>query len=283
MTLAYTDVPGFPAAIPALVNDLDLEVVGPAGESYPGNAFLDGESVSGTPAADNLNNVECVYLSEPPPGEYVVLVRARNVPEDARIDTPAIDQDFALVVSGTFPPAGTGVLALDRSVYTAPGQMGVRLFDSDLAGTDAATVLVRTTTETNAESLTLHPFGSSGTFTGAIAITTGPVAQDGQLQIKHGDTIEVRYFDASFAVWRTVTAIANLVPPVVTNVRATNEFGEVVVTWRTDEAANSIVRYGTNTSLAFAATNSDLVTDHSVSITGLTPEKTWRFAVISTG
>ena len=29
ITLAYTDVPGFPGAIPALVNDLDLEVVAP--------------------------------------------------------------------------------------------------------------------------------------------------------------------------------------------------------------------------------------------------------------
>ena len=29
VTLAYTDVPGFPPAIPALVNDLDLEVVAP--------------------------------------------------------------------------------------------------------------------------------------------------------------------------------------------------------------------------------------------------------------
>ena len=28
VTLTYTDVPGFPPAIPALVNDLDLEVVG---------------------------------------------------------------------------------------------------------------------------------------------------------------------------------------------------------------------------------------------------------------
>ena len=35
ITLAYTDVPGFPGAIPALVNDLDLEVVVP-GNSLPG-------------------------------------------------------------------------------------------------------------------------------------------------------------------------------------------------------------------------------------------------------
>jgi subtilisin family serine protease len=33
ITLTYTDVPGFPGAIPALVNDLDLEVVGPDGMS----------------------------------------------------------------------------------------------------------------------------------------------------------------------------------------------------------------------------------------------------------
>ena len=39
ITLAYTDVPGFPGAIPALVNDLDLEVVGPDGTLYRGNQF----------------------------------------------------------------------------------------------------------------------------------------------------------------------------------------------------------------------------------------------------
>src|SRR6185437_8137555 len=45
VTLAYTDVPGFPGAIPALVNDLDLEVVSPTGIIYHGNQFLNGESV----------------------------------------------------------------------------------------------------------------------------------------------------------------------------------------------------------------------------------------------
>ena len=35
------------------------------------------------------------------PGEYIVRVRARNVPQDARGDTPAVDQDFALVISAS--------------------------------------------------------------------------------------------------------------------------------------------------------------------------------------
>ena len=33
ITLTYTDVPGLPAAIPALVNDLDLEVIAPDGKT----------------------------------------------------------------------------------------------------------------------------------------------------------------------------------------------------------------------------------------------------------
>ena len=100
ITLAYTDVPGFSGAIPALVNDLDLELVAPDGRIYRGNQFEEGESVPDAPTSDNINNVEGVYLSVPQPGEYLVRVRARNVVEDARLDTPEVDQDFALVVSG---------------------------------------------------------------------------------------------------------------------------------------------------------------------------------------
>jgi len=67
VTLAYTDVPALPAAIPALVNDLDLEVVGPQGQLYRGNQFDHGESVPDTSASDTLNNVEAVHLPRPAP------------------------------------------------------------------------------------------------------------------------------------------------------------------------------------------------------------------------
>ena len=63
ITLAYTDVAGFPGAIPALVNDLDLEVVGPDGTLYRGNQFAGSDSVPNAPSPDNLNNVEAVHLS----------------------------------------------------------------------------------------------------------------------------------------------------------------------------------------------------------------------------
>src|SRR5688572_1514261 len=97
VTLTYTDVPGFPAAIPALVNDLDLEVISPSGIVYRGNQFLEGESVPNVPSFDSINNVEGVHVEFPETGEYVVRVIGKKVLEDSRRDTAVIDQDFALV------------------------------------------------------------------------------------------------------------------------------------------------------------------------------------------
>ena len=125
ITLTYTDVPGFPASVIALVNDLDLEVTGPGGVVYRGNQFHEGESVPNPKGADNLNNVEGVCLKVPIPGEYIVRVRARSVREDARLDTPGVDQDFALVVSGLLLPPGGSAVVLDRRAYTAPAVIHV--------------------------------------------------------------------------------------------------------------------------------------------------------------
>jgi peroxiredoxin len=55
------------------------------------------------------------------------------------------------------------------------------------------------------------------------------------------------------------------------------------VTWKTDEKATSLVRYGTDTSYPFPSTeDAHRSSSHSVYITGLTPETTYHFQVIST-
>ncbi len=280
ITLAYSDAPGFPAALPALVNDLDLEVVGPDGTVYRGNQFADGESLPNPPDADHINNVEGVHLWEPLPGEYLVRVTARSIVEDVCGGTAGINQDFALVVSGNIPWPGVGLVLLDRRAYTAPSQIALRLIDSDLSGQPSATVQLRSTTEAAGETITLRVTGSPGTFTGTVATVTGPAVADGRLQIAHGDTIEAIYQDASSGT-RTATARADLVPPVLTNVAVTNEFGSMLITWQSDEPANSIVRYNTNTPLVGAVTNVTLTQDHEVRLADLVPGATYQFQVIS--
>jgi len=284
ITLVYTDPPGFPGAIPALVNDLDLEVVGPDGTLYRGNQFANGESVRNASSADRLNNVEAVHLAYPTPGQYTIRVRAFRVVEDARQDTTAVDQDFALVTSGVLASPGIGIVVLDRQAYRAPDQIKIQVVDTDQSGQGAVNLTLRSTTEPAGESIVLHAEGATGVFTGTVATATGAATADGKSQIANGDTIEARYFDASANLTRLTTARADFVPPVLTAVSSTNSFGQVFISWASDEPATSIVRYGTNgtlVGLTQAVTNLTLTTAHTVSLAHLKAGVTYHYAVIS--
>jgi hypothetical protein len=280
ITLAYTDVPGSPVTVPALVNDLDLEVLAPDGHVYHGNQFNAGESIADAPDFDAINNVEAVHLAAPVAGEYVVRIRARNVPMDARRDSAAVDQDFALVVSGSFAAPGTGIVTFDRRIYTAPSVIKLRLVDYNLAGQPSVAITLRSSLETPGETITLFASGNTGSFTGAVATATGSAATDGVLQIQHGNTITAVYQDAAPSAQRLFTAQADLLPPVISGVFTTNRFGKVQVHWTTDEPARSLLIYGTNTTLGSVQTNSLLLTNHTAVADGQVSGQTNYFALV---
>ena len=280
VTLTYTDVPGQPAAVVALVNNLDLEVISPDGHLYRGNRFEDGESVPDAPGADSINNVEAVHLYAPVPGEYIVRVRGTRIVSDARRDTVAVDQDFALVVSGAFGTPGVGIVTFDREDYRAPDQIKLTLVDYDLAGQPTASLLLRSGAEPAGESILLHALGTTGLFTGAVATAMGPALPDGKLQVSHGNLIEAVYADASPASNRVFTALADLLPPVISNVRATNQFGQIFTLWDTDEEAKSFVFYGTNT-LNLSLTNTVLDVTHEFALLNVPPNAAVNFMAVA--
>jgi len=280
ITLAYTDVAGFPGAIPALVNDLDLEVVAPDGTLYRGNQFAGNDSAPNAPSPDTLNNVEAVHLAQPLPGDYLVRVRARHVVQDARLDTAVIDQDFALVISGDLARPGAGSVLLDRPAYGAPGVIQVSVFDAARVNNNSVGVLLKSTTEPAGENLILHSSGNYGAFTGAVATVVGVAAADGALEVRDGDVIEADYVDSA-GMMRMVTAVADLVPPGLSGVTATIDLGIITIMWQTTEPASSIVRYSTNLTFNLAAANSALVTSHSVRLTKLVPGSVYHFYVSS--
>src|SRR5262249_53056456 len=150
-------------------------------------------------------------------------------------------QDFALVISGDVPLPGVGLLVLDRAAYTAPGMIRLKLIDTDLANQKSANVLVKSSTETAGEIVTLQASSALGIFTGAVATVTGAPAKDGRLQIKDGDIIEADYQDASPPAVRRASARGDLRRPVISNVAVTNRFAREVVSWITDEPASAVV------------------------------------------
>ncbi len=72
-------------------------------------------------------------------------------------------------------------------------------------------------------------------------------------------------------------------PPVISNVQSDPADTTCLVTWDTDEAATSQVRYGTSPGSYTHETPQDasLVTSHAVNLTGLDPETTYYFVVVS--
>jgi hypothetical protein len=284
ITLAYTDYPGFPAAVPALVNDLDLELTGPDGRQYRGNQFEQGESLPGARSRDALNNIEGISLSKPLGGEYTLRVRAQSVVQDSRKDTTNRDQDFALVISGGTPAPGEGVLLVDRTAYRAPAGIAVKLFDRDLPPQATPTITARSRTEPDGLLFNLVPSGASGTFTGLVETALGSVAiVDSRLQVSQGDWIHLEYYDASRQALRVAMAMTDLIPPAISGVGVTNLFGQRLVAWRTEEPATSVVYFGlTPDTMSQSISNSSLATSHSVELNGLTPGQTYYFIVVST-
>lgn len=106
-TLAWTDAPGSLIG-PAIVNDLDLEIVVGGVTVYRGNNFAGSYSFEGG-VEDRLNNVESIYL--PPDvipagvqGNFIVRVRAANIAGDGVPGNEiSMDQDFALAIYNIGP------------------------------------------------------------------------------------------------------------------------------------------------------------------------------------
>src|SRR5262249_40260027 len=96
VTLAWTDAPGSTTGN-AFNNNLDLSVA-VGGNTYRGNVFNKGDSITGG-AADTKDNVESVFLpAGAANGSATITVTATNINSDGVPgNASALDQDFALV------------------------------------------------------------------------------------------------------------------------------------------------------------------------------------------
>ncbi len=77
--------------------------------------------------------------------------------------------------------------------------------------------------------------------------------------------------------------VPDTTPPVVSGVSIAPTDSTAVVSWITNEAASSRVEFGPTSSLGSpAVSDSALVTDHSLNLSGLAPQSTYYYRVIST-
>ncbi len=104
VTLVYADPAGNPASTRHRINNLSLRVVAPDGTAYWGNSGLLAGNTSTSGGTENIvDTVENVWITNPAPGLWSIEVRATEIVQDGHRETPELDADYALVVSGIVP------------------------------------------------------------------------------------------------------------------------------------------------------------------------------------
>lgn len=99
-TMVYADPAAAAGVTTQLVNDLDLKVTRVADGAFwwGNNGLATGTASISGGAPDDRDTIECVYLANPQPGTYTVRVEAAAIVQDGKVETPALDADFALVM-----------------------------------------------------------------------------------------------------------------------------------------------------------------------------------------
>jgi hypothetical protein len=111
VTLCWSDYPGTMRAAYILVNNLDLTVISPTGDTFKGSVYSSGQSVTGG-IHDTLNVEECVRRNTPDVGTWTVKVNARNIPQGP--------QPFALAAIGVFEEAAPPAHDVGATAIVAP-------------------------------------------------------------------------------------------------------------------------------------------------------------------
>ena len=107
------------------------------------------------------------------------------------------------------------------------------------------------------------------------------MAATNQLRVHNGDTITATYFDASNNSNVTATASIDTVPPVISQVAATTDYYNAKVTWLTSKPADSSVQYGESPLPDHSSYVSTLVTNHAVTVSGLSANRRYYYQVVS--
>lgn len=114
---------------------------------------------------------------------------------------------------------------------------------------------------------------SSAIDAGIASTYYGTVDYDGNARVV-GSAVDQGAFEYQSGTTTTAPVLTDITSSGITASGAT-------ITWTTDQAANSVVQYGTSTSYGSTASDSGYVTSHSVTLTGLSASTTYHFEVES--
>ena len=263
ISLAWTDAAAATGANPALVNNLDLEVV-TNGQTYLGNVFASNVSTTGG-SADSKNNTEGVFVANPG-GSVTVRVKATNLPGDAVPGNATLtDQDFALVCRNCAEEPGFTLNATPASqTVCAPTSATFAVQVGSILGyATPVNLAVSGQPAGSTPSFSTNPVTPAGTSTLNVATSAGTTPGPATLTITGSNA------DRSISLTRNVfvsTTIPTAAAPMSPSNNAVGQTTTPTFTWTAgSQSASSRIQIATDA--AFAA----IVVDTTVTGTSYTP------------
>jgi serine protease AprX len=104
-TMCYADPAALPSAAIHRINSVDLKVTRLSDGTFwwGNNGLANSDQTPSGGVPNDRDTIEGVLLSNPQAGLYEVRVTATSIVQDGKVETPAMDVDFALVI---FPTGG---------------------------------------------------------------------------------------------------------------------------------------------------------------------------------
>jgi hypothetical protein len=85
----------------------------------------------------------------------------------------------------------------------------------------------------------------------------------------------------SATTYGTTMAVADIEPPVVSSISEAADTDQAVISWQTNEPADSWVEYGTTTAYGIVASKASIATAHEIVLTNLTPATQYFYRLAS--
>lgn len=284
VTMAWDDASATPNAGAALVNDLDLKVIDPAGGVFlPWT--LDPSNPNGNAVRtvrDSVNNIEQVVIDGVTPGAYLVEVSGFNVASGGAQPFGAASNGFLVNCSSA------GRVSMNATLLPCEGDVEVSVVDCDLNSSDSVVdqVDVQIVSDSDPSGIVLTLVETDPASAKFVASFSHSTSGGADLQVADGDTVTATYIDADDGAGSTNVVVSRSVsvdctPPAVTSASASNigpRTATIDVTL--DEPGSVTVRYGTSlASLTGSATSGGALTTHALDIIELTDNTSYVFVV----